>query len=148
MYRLSLCNRTVWKYEIVENVFSSDEFWLYSQTENYFRKRKKEKNAQIFAIMHLKNYYGHFCHDRHFCHNDYNSTILVSIEAYWLQESSPGFQNHIKYFCQRKKGKKLTEHIFPLEKRFYPLNNRWLEQDRFTWKQPSLFHKFPSIWPI
>ena len=31
-------------------------------------------------------------------------------------ESSPRFQNHIKYFFQRKKGKKLTEHIFPLEK--------------------------------
>ena len=40
--------------------------------------------------------YGHFCHNRHFCHNDRNSIILVSIEAYGLQENSPGIQNHLK----------------------------------------------------
>ena len=33
-------------------------------------------------------------------HNDHNSLIRVSIEAYGLQESSPALQNPLKYVFQ------------------------------------------------
>ena len=65
---------------------------------------------------HLANY-GHFYdygHLGHFCYNDHYSPIWVSKGASGLEERSPRLQNHLKYFFQRKNGKKCRTAFSPL----------------------------------
>ena len=65
------------------------------------------------------SHFGHNCHNCHCGHNPQNQyyrLIWVSMEAYGLQESCPALQNPLKYFFQIQKGKKQTDHIFPLAK--------------------------------